>query len=56
MGQKPDQRQVMDQWIAPENIARYQNKLKLESDTCERMLLRGLIAIEKVKLGQSPLD
>lgn len=48
MGQQ--QREIMDRWIATQNIARYQDKLKLESDICERKLLEGLIAIEKMKL------
>jgi len=52
MGQKFDLVQTTDQWIALENIARYQNQLKSESDICERKLLEGLITLEKIKLGQ----
>ena len=52
MGQKSDPREVLDQWIATENIARYQDKLKFESDTCERKFLEGLIAVEKARLSQ----
>jgi hypothetical protein len=52
MGHKFDLVQTIDQWIAIEKIAEYQNKLKSESDICERKLLEGLITLEKIKLGQ----
>lgn len=54
MGQKFGQREVTDRWIATENIARYQDKLNLESDICERKLLERLIAIEKAKFSKNP--
>lgn len=37
-------------WVATENILRYQEQLKSETDTCQRKLLEGLIAIERGKL------
>jgi hypothetical protein len=44
--------QTIDQWMALEKIAQYQDRLKSESDICERKLLEGLITLEKIKLGQ----
>jgi hypothetical protein len=52
MGHEFDLVQTTDQWIALENIARYQRQLESESDICERKLLEGLITLEKIKLGQ----
>jgi len=55
MGHKFDLVQTTDQWIALENIARYQRQLKSESDICERKLLEGLITLEKLKLGRTSI-
>jgi hypothetical protein len=37
-------------WIAEENIARFQEQLKSETDICQRKLLEGLLVIEREKL------
>ena len=36
--------------LATENITRFEQKLKTETDTCQRKLLEGLIVLEQVKL------
>ena len=37
-------------WLATENITRFEQQLKTETDTCQRKLLEGLIVLEQVKL------
>ena len=39
-----------DHWVITENIARFQAKLKSETDTCQRKLLEGLLVLEREKL------
>jgi hypothetical protein len=48
-------REIQDHWIAIENIARFQAKLKFETDAGQRDLLEELIVIEKAKLSQNLL-
>lgn len=43
---------VQDQWIASENIARFRERLKTETDICERKMLEGLIVLEKLRAEQ----
>lgn len=38
------------QWIARENIARFEAMLKRETDTGQRKMLEGLLALENEKL------
>jgi hypothetical protein len=45
MGQK-----IYDQWVAVENIARFEHQLEAETDTCQRKLLEGLLVLEREKL------
>ena len=44
------QRDHQAQWIAEENITRFEQQLKTEKDTCQRKLLEGLIVLEREKL------
>ena len=37
-------------WIAEENIARFQEQLKSETDICQRKLLEGLLVLERERL------
>lgn len=45
MGQK-----LNDQRVTQENIIRFEQQLKSETDTCQRKLLEGLLALEREKL------
>ena len=40
--------------IAVQNIARFQERLKTETDICERKMLEGLIVLERIKFEQRP--
>jgi hypothetical protein len=44
------QRDHQAHWIATENIARFEQQLKAETDTCQRKLLEGLLVLEREKL------
>jgi hypothetical protein len=44
----PEDRQT--HWIATENIARFEQQLKTETDTCQRKLLEGLMVLERQKI------
>jgi hypothetical protein len=37
-------------WVTTENIARFQEQLKSETDTCQRKLLEGLLVLERERL------
>ncbi len=37
-------------WAITENIARFQEQLKSETDVCQRRLLEGLLVLEREKL------
>jgi hypothetical protein len=37
-------------WVTTENIARFQEQLKSETDTCQQKLLEGLLVLEREKL------
>ena len=37
-------------WVVTENIARFQEQLKTESDIGQRKLLQGLLVLEREKL------
>jgi hypothetical protein len=37
-------------WVVTENIARFQEQLKTESDIGQRKLLQGLLVLERGKL------
>jgi hypothetical protein len=37
-------------WVITENIARFQEQLKSEADTCRRKLLEGLLVLERERL------
>ena len=37
-------------WVTEENIARFQEQLKSETDICQRKLLEGLLVLEREKL------
>ena len=37
-------------WVITGNIARFQEQLKSETDTCQRKLLEGLLVLEQEKL------
>jgi hypothetical protein len=39
-----------DQWVTAENIAKFEQQLKSETDTCQRKLLEGLLVLEREKL------
>lgn len=41
---------VRDQWLMTENIARFERLLKTETDACQRKMLEGLLAMERLKL------
>jgi hypothetical protein len=56
MGQRLSQREIMDQWVATENVVRFQGILKFELDICDRSLLEELIVIEKAKFSQNTID
>jgi len=45
-------------WVVTENIARFEDKLKRETDTCQRKLLEGLLVVERERLRamSSPPD
>ena len=42
--------QHYDQWVTVENIAKFQQQLKFETDTCQRKLLEGLLVLERERL------
>ncbi len=42
--------QSSEQWVAEENIAKFQERLNSETDTCQRKLLEGLLVLEREKL------
>jgi hypothetical protein len=42
--------EIYDQWVTVENIAKFEQQLKPESDTCQRKLLEGLLVLEREKL------
>ena len=44
------QRDHQAHWMATENIFRFEQQLKNETDTCQRKLLEGLIVLEREKL------
>ena len=44
------QRDHQAHWVATENIARFEQQLKNETDTCQRKLLEGLLVLEREKL------
>ncbi len=50
MAQSIDTQRSQQLWAITGNISNFQNKLKTETDTCERKLLEGLIVLEKAKL------
>ena len=37
-------------WVTTQNIARFQEQLKSETDTCQRKLLEGLLVLERERL------
>ena len=41
-------------WVTTENIARFQEQLKSETDTCRRKLLEGLLVLERERLKVMP--
>jgi hypothetical protein len=43
-------KQTVEQWVAVQNIAKFQEQLKAETDTCQRKLLEGLLVLEREKL------
>ena len=45
MGQR-----IYEQWVAVQNIAKFQERLKSETDTCQRKLLGSLLVLEREKL------
>ena len=45
MGQR-----IYDQWVTEENIVKFEQQLKSETDTCQRKLLEGLLVLEREKL------
>jgi hypothetical protein len=42
--------QLYDQWVTVENIAKFEQQIKSETDTCQRKLLEGLLVLERGKL------
>ena len=42
--------QLYDQWVTVENIAKFEQQIKSETDTCQRKLLEGLLVLEREKL------
>jgi hypothetical protein len=42
--------QIYTQWLAVENIAKFEQQLRAESDTCQRKLLEGLLVLERERL------
>jgi hypothetical protein len=38
-----------DQWVAAENIGRFEKLILSETDTCQRKLLEGLLVLEREK-------
>ncbi len=42
--------QIYDQWVTVENIAKFEQQIKSETDTCQRKLLEGLLVLEREKL------
>jgi hypothetical protein len=42
--------QIYDQWVTEENIVKFEQQLKSETDTCQRKLLEGLLVLEHEKL------
>ena len=50
MAQRIDKQLSQELWAVSQNISNFENKLKAETDFCERKLLKGLIVLEKVKL------
>jgi hypothetical protein len=42
------------QWVVTENIARFEEKLKTETDSSQRKLLENLLSLERKKLTQGP--
>jgi len=51
---KKTQEQLWDDWVAIENIVRFQELLKAETDRGEYSLLTQLLAHEFEKLKKSP--
>ncbi len=43
-------------WVIAENIARFQEQLKFETDICRRKLLEGLLVLEceRLRMVSSP--
>lgn len=41
---------VHDEWVATENIARFERLMNAEPDTCHRKSLGGLLVLEQQKL------
>lgn len=39
-----------DEWVATENIARFERLMEAEPDTCQRKFLGGLLVLEQQKL------
>ena len=44
------EQQIYDQWVTVGNIARFEQQIKSETDTCQRKLLEGLLVLEREKL------
>jgi hypothetical protein len=42
--------QSSEQWVAKENITKFEERLRSETDTCQRKLLEGLLVLEREKL------
>ena len=42
--------QIHEQWVARDNIVRFEERLKSEAGTCQRKLLEGLLVLEQEKL------
>ena len=42
--------QIYNQWLAVETIAKFEQQLRTETDTCQRKLLQGLLVLEREKL------
>jgi hypothetical protein len=50
MAQKIDKQLSQELWAVSQNISNFEDKLKAETDACERELLEGLIVLEKATL------
>ena len=44
------EQQIYDQGVTVGNIARFEQQIKSETDTCQRKLLEGLLVLEREKL------